>query len=226
MEAAASQIALTIANARQAELAQRQLAAIRAVGEVSRGSIRTGSAEMLVALADLARDLTGADDAVIYLVENDLHTASAESVSDEARARGQVRMPTPARKVGEGLVGWVIASGEAAFIPDARLDPRTHSHRQISGREAVIAVPMRSGGRTRGCIRLGVVGRRRFTEDDLWLAQAFADEAMHALDLAHAQDRALAAAYAAGAQQAVAPQATGLRQRRCPADGADQLEPA
>jgi GAF domain-containing protein len=219
MEAAASQIALTISNARQAEQAKRQLAAFRAVGEVSRRSIRTGSAEMLVALADLIRDLTSADDAVIYLVENDMVTPAAESVSDEARERGQVRVNTPSRKVGAGLMGWVIASGEPAFIPDARLDPRTRSNRQVAGREAVIAVPMRTSGRTRGCIRLGVVGRRRFTEDDLWLAQAFADEAMQALDLAHAQERALIAAYAAGAQRAPG--------AHCPmADGADRPESA
>jgi GAF domain-containing protein len=205
MEAAASQIALTIANARLAEQARRQLDAIRAVGEVSHRSIGTGGAGMLPALADRARDLTGADDAVIYVVENQVIRAAAESVSDEARARGQVRMPSPARMVGEGLVGWVIASGEAAFIPDSRLDPRTRSHRQVAGTEAVIAVPMRTRGRTRGCIRLGVVGRRRFTEDDLWLAQSLADEAMGAIDFAYAQERALAAAYAAGAHQATAP---------------------
>jgi GAF domain-containing protein len=104
MEAAASQIALTIANARLAEQARRQLAALRAVGEVSRHSIATGSTAMLPALADRARDLTGADDAVIYLVENDVITAMAESISDEARERGQVRIPGPSRRVGEGLV--------------------------------------------------------------------------------------------------------------------------
>jgi GAF domain-containing protein len=103
-------------------------------------------------------------------------------------------------------VGWVIASGEAAFIPDARLDPRTRSNRHITGIEAVIAVPMRTGsGRTRGCIRLGIVGMRRFTEDDLWLAQAFADAAVSAIDLAYAQERALTAAFAAGAVNAATP---------------------
>jgi GAF domain-containing protein len=91
----------------------------------------------------------------------------------------------------------------------------------VAFREAVIAVPMRTGGRTRGCIRLGVVGRRRFTEDDLWLAQAVADEAMRALDLAHAQERALAAAYAAGARQSLDDHRTCATP-----DGADHLEPA
>lgn len=207
MEAAASQIALTLANARLAEQAQRQLAASRAIAEISRVGLTAGSTAMLPTLADRVRELTAADDAVIFLADpgDQTYTGAAESVSEEARARGQSRLPTPPRKVGEGLVGWVIASSEAAFIPDARRDPRTQSSRQIEGGiEAVLAVPMRTGGRALGCIRLGVVGMRRFTEEDLWLAQSFADEAARALDIAREQEHARAEAYAAGAREALA----------------------
>ncbi len=204
MEAAASQIALTLANARLAEQAQRQLAASRAIAEIGRVGLTDGSMAMLPALAERVRELTAADDAVIFLVDpgEETYTGAAESVSEEARARGQSRLPTPPRKVGEGLVGWVIAASEAAFIPDARRDPRTQSSRQIEGIEAVLAVPMRVDGRVLGCIRLGVVGLSRFTEDDLWLAQSFADDAARGLDIAREQERARAAAYAAGAREA------------------------
>lgn len=206
MEASASQIALTLANARMAEEAQRKLAAARAISEIARVGLTAGSPAMLPALADRVRELTAADDAVIFLLDpgEETFSGAVESVSEDARARGQSRMPAPPRNVGEGLVGWVIASNEAAFIPDARRDPRTQSSRQIEGIEAVLAVPMRIGGRAIGCIRLGVVGRRRFTEEDLWLAQSFADEAARALDIASEQAHARAEAYAAGAREALA----------------------
>lgn len=193
MEAAASQIALTIANARLAEQTQRQLAATRAVDNAVLLGIRQGEQAMLQEIADRAREATGADDTVVYLRQGELIVAAAESVSAEARARGQGRMPTPPRKLGEGLVGWVIASEEAAFVRDPRLDPRIQSRRQIEGIEAIIAVPMRTDGTTIGCIRHGVVGRRRFVEDDLWIAQSFADDAARALEILREHQRAFPA---------------------------------
>jgi GAF domain-containing protein len=207
MEAAASQIALVIANARLAQQARRHLAASKAIAEITRLGIVEGPTAMLQSVADRARDLTRADDAVIYLIQDQLIVAAAESVSDEGRARGQGRMPVPPRNLGEGLVGWVIASDEPAFVQDPRRDPRVRSTRQIAGIEAIIAVPMRSGRDVFGCVRLGVVGRRRFTEDDLWLTKAFGDEAAAAVVIAREHEQALAAAYAAGVQHAIA----GLR---------------
>jgi len=143
MEAAANQIGLILANARIAEQTARQLAAARTMAEIGQIGIEEGLESMLQALVDRARELTGADVARIYLVDPASNTfrPNAESLSSAGRAKDFGRMASPVREVGSGLVGWVIASGEAAFVPAVRLDPRTRAHRPAQLREGVQARP-------------------------------------------------------------------------------------
>ncbi|HZT09330.1 MAG TPA: GAF domain-containing protein [Chloroflexota bacterium] len=205
MEAAASQIGLTLANAELAEQARRQLAATRAMGEVARLSASAGLTVTLDALVGRARDITDADAATVYLVDDDGATFSpaAESLSDQGRAADIGRMATPRREIGTGLVGWVIAAGEAAFVPDVRRDPRTQT-RHTAIREGAIAVPMRVGSTVVGCFRISVLGKRRFAEGDLWVAQTLADEAAVALQNAREMERIEARARAEGERVAAA----------------------
>lgn len=179
MEAAASQIGLTLLNAELAEQARRHLEATRAIGEVARLANGASIKESLRAMAALVRTLTDADAAFICLTDAGGQTFSvvAEDLSDAARSAAIGRTVAATRQIGEGLVGWVIASGEAAFVPDRRLDPRSQPGRLAPLAEAVIAAPMRAGGETFGCVRVSTTGARRFAESDLWLAQALADEA-------------------------------------------------
>lgn len=196
MEAAANQIGLVLANAELAEQTRRQLAATQAMGEVARLAANAGMEATLQALADRSRELTDAEDAVVYLVDADRENfgPAAESLAESWAADTTRIATTPIRQVGQGLVGWVIASGEAAFVPDVRRDPRTRSTRTSERPEAVIAVPMRARGETLGCLRLSITGRRRFAEADLWLAQTLADEAALAVQSAQEQQQAREAA--------------------------------
>jgi GAF domain-containing protein len=200
MEACASQIALTIANAELAEQMRRQLAAARAIREVARLAANGGPEATLAALADQVRELTRADSALVFLADPDGETYSlaAQSLSDRARAADVRDDVGPARQIGIGLAGWVIASGEAAFVPDVRRDPRAHVHRIQELGGAVIAVPMRVGSGTVGCLRLSVMEKRRFAEADLWLAQTLADEAALAVERAEEVARARAEGFGAG----------------------------
>jgi GAF domain-containing protein len=201
MEAAANQIGLTLANAELAEQTRRQLAATRAMAEVARLGVSAGVQPALSALAARARELTDAEAATVYLLDasGDTFAPAAESLAGSARAPELQRLTAPPRMINRGLVGWVIASGEAAFVPDVRRDPRTRSQRSSQTAEAVIAVPLRLSGHTKGCLRLSVMGQRRFTESDLWLAQTLADEAALAVQGAEEQEHARAAARTAGA---------------------------
>lgn len=200
MEAAANQIGLILANAHLAEQTARQLAARRAMAEAGQMGLDGDINGMLQALVDRAQELTEADVARVYLVDpvGDTFRPSAESLSARGRQKNLGRMSSPVREIGSGLLGWVIASGEAAFVPDARLDPRTRSHRLTHLREAVIAVPMRLPARIIGCLLLSMARGRRFTEADLWVAQALADQAALAVQGAQLQERARAAAYEDG----------------------------
>ncbi|MBM2809986.1 MAG: hypothetical protein HW416_745 [Chloroflexi bacterium] len=205
MEAAASQVGLTLANATLAELTRRQLAATRAIGEVARLGASASVQETLDALVGRVRELTVADAALVYLVDPDGATfhAAAESLTFEAKAAQIGRIDGPQRLVGTGMVGWVIASGEAAFIPDLSRDPRSSSHHLTPAGEASIAVPMWTNGQVIGCLRVAITGGRRFTESDLWLVQTLANEASLALDSVRRQAEARADAHLAG-QRSVA----------------------
>jgi GAF domain-containing protein len=187
MEAAAAQIGLTLANAELAEQTRRQLAATQAISEVARLQRNGGLEGTLESLVTCVRELTEADLAIIYLTDpgGETYSAVAESLSREGKAADFGRKSTPTRAVGIGLVGWVIAAGEAAFVPDLRRDPRTQTA-HIAAPEAAIAVPMRLSGGVVGCLRLSLLGHRQFAESDLWLAQTLADEA--ALAVQHARE--------------------------------------
>jgi GAF domain-containing protein len=200
MEAAANQVGLLLANAQLAEQTARQLAATRVMAEVGQLGVTGGMNLTLQAIVDRAKELTAADVARVYLVDPDTNTfgPNAESLSETGLQKNLGRMSSPVREVGSGLVGWVILSGEAAFVPDARLDPRTRSHRLAQLREAVIAVPMRAPDRVIGCLVVSKTRRRRFTEADLWVAQTLADGAATAVQGAKLHERARAADYEDG----------------------------
>jgi GAF domain-containing protein len=197
MEAAANQIGLILANAHFAEQTTRQLAAARAMAEVGQIGLGGDIRGMLQALVDRAQELTAADVVRLYLVDPgaDTFRPSAESLSPAGREHNLGRMSSPVREIGSGLVGWVIASGEPAFVPDVRLDPRTRSQRLSQLREAVIAVPMRLPDRIIGCLNFSLMRGRRFIESDLWVAQTMADQAAMAVQGAHLHDRGRAGAY-------------------------------
>jgi GAF domain-containing protein len=202
MEAAASQIGLTLANAKLADETRRQLAATQAIADIARLGARAGVGTALQALVERVGELTAADAALVYLVDptGESYAAAAESVADPQLAADISRREAPVRRVGTGLVGWVLAAGEAAFVPDVRLDPRAASQRRAARpREATIIVPMKTADRAVGCLRLSVFGKRRFTEADLWLAQTVADQTVLVVQIAEEQERTRASARTAGA---------------------------
>jgi GAF domain-containing protein len=205
MEAAANQIGLILANAHFAEQTTRQLAAARAMAEVGQIGLAGDMRGMLQALVDRAQELTGADVVRIYLVDPgaDTFRPSAESLSSTGREHNLGRMSSPVREIGSGLVGWVIASGEPAFVPDVRLDPRTRSQRLAQLREAVIAAPMRLPDRVIGCLNLSLMRGRRFVEADLWVAQTMADQAALTVQGAQLHSRAQAGSYHDGFERGV-----------------------
>ncbi len=84
--------------------------------------------------------------------------------------------------VGDSVAGRVLATGRPLLLGDsqdqfAELTPR---HRTIS---SSVVVPLRSGGRAIGVLSLAISDSpAMFTEDDLRLAQMFADQAAGILD--------------------------------------------
>ena len=110
---------------------------------------------------------------------------------------------------GDGVIGWVVEHNEPVANADVLADPRfvfpepRRSELAAGGNVAVLAVPLRAKGTLIGVLAVADKGGRVYSETELTLLQAFADQAALALenarlyqrgqeayaDLAEAQDR-------------------------------------
>jgi diguanylate cyclase (GGDEF)-like protein len=89
-------------------------------------------------------------------------------------------------KAGEGIAGWVAREGEPLLVADVQSDPRFSGridHASGFHTAAVLAVPLRSKGRTLGVIEL-INGRTEdgFDDDDVRTLATIADYAAIALE--------------------------------------------
>jgi len=86
---------------------------------------------------------------------------------------------------GVGVIGRVLRTGEAAFVPDVTADPD-----YVAGRPDVaseIAVPLRAGGALLGVLNIESTAAAPLTADDLHLVRTVADRLANALLLGRQQ---------------------------------------
>ena len=86
--------------------------------------------------------------------------------------------------VGEGITGWVAATGQPLNVRDAAADPRAID---IPGsldltEESMLLAPLRSEGRVIGVVVLSRLGLDRFSDDELRLLGVLADQAAVAIE--------------------------------------------
>jgi GAF domain-containing protein/CheY-like chemotaxis protein len=86
--------------------------------------------------------------------------------------------------VGEGLVGLVVARGEAVTMPDVLGDPRVLNTTRLRGEgiSSAAAVPLRIGSRLLGTLAIASRARREYSAEELALVQSLADQAAIAID--------------------------------------------
>ena len=84
-----------------------------------------------------------------------------------------------------GVVGRVLRTGEAALVPDVRVDPDYHAGDPDVASE--IAVPLQAEGHTFGVLNIESTAEQPLSEADLRLAQALADRLSGALLLGREQ---------------------------------------
>jgi Nif-specific regulatory protein len=95
-------------------------------------------------------------------------------------------------KVGEGIAGWVAKHGEPVLSNDVQHDPRySHKLDQITDipLQSILCLPLASKGKVLGV--LNIINKPeggRFTEEDLHLAQAFAEQVSIAIENANLYD--------------------------------------
>ncbi|MBI3079114.1 MAG: response regulator [Deltaproteobacteria bacterium] len=175
---------------------------------------RKRAEEVTKALAQVARelvgtlDLTQATDRVVSTVRRLFRVPRAGLFQLERRsgalicvangegddARRWIGLTLPA---GTGVVGRAIVEGRPIWSPDVLADPRITYPESVGARvreegyRSVVGVPLTAGGETLGALFLGDAAGRVFTEDELQLQSAFADQAALALRNAQLHTTAL-----------------------------------
>ena len=145
-----------------------------------------GSAGLLRALTDTARQLFGAQACSLALLSDDeselVYTTAAGAGAEDITG---LRMPS-----GRGIAGWVAMSGQPIAIDDLRNDPRfAKDVAEDTGYipQALLAVPVVSPARLLGVMTLlDRDAARPGADQDMTLLSVFADQAALALEAARA----------------------------------------
>jgi two-component system, NarL family, sensor histidine kinase DevS len=181
--ALAAAAGVAVENARLYDESQRQQRWLRASGEVT-SRLLSGAEpdEVLSLIAELARDLVGADAVVLALPDEDKKRLVIEYATGEqvGEARGLV---LPA---GESLSGQVLATGEPVTVPDFSQDERAAGvGRDVLKIGPAVLVPLGAQGNVRGVLTAGrAPGRQPFAAAAAEMIATFAAQAAVALELA------------------------------------------
>jgi len=183
MDTVRGQATLLLRNTRlfeQADHDRRRLVALYEVGRRLVGAHLTE--EVLSLIVNESAQLLGAEAAGLRLLEGDDLVVGARTKS----AVGI--MASPRLKVGVGLSGLVVTSGEPLAVEDisqsSLLDPDDRSTMVGAGFLGFLGVPLRPKDRIIGVLNVYTRSRRRFSPEDISVLSAFADQASLAIEKA------------------------------------------
>jgi GAF domain-containing protein len=181
--ALAAAAGVAVENARLYDEAQRQQRWLRASGEVT-SRLLSGAEpdEVLSLIADLARDLAGADLVVLALPDEDNKRLVIEYATGERAEEAQGLVLS----AGESLSGQVLATGEPVTLQDFSRDERTAPvAREVLGLGPAVLVPLGTLGNVRGVLTAGrAPGRPPFAAAAAEMLATFASQAAVAVELA------------------------------------------
>jgi GAF domain-containing protein/ActR/RegA family two-component response regulator len=176
LAAFAQQVAAEVRQLRHFDLAQRRMHDLEIVSEVGRiMGTKLEVDDLLETIAtQVVERLECAHCTLFFLTEEE-----GESVLKPEMSRGAdtTKIMTRRFQVGEGLAGWVFAHNEPLMLDDAGSDPRYVPPR-IDKEEprSMLVVPIAVGGRTIGVISAEQHLRRWFSQRDLALLEAVAQQ--------------------------------------------------
>lgn len=112
------------------------------------------------------RRLVDFDECIIFLLDES--GAYVEPILASATPRVEMKVPRRARKLGEGVSGWVALHAKSAIFDSTRLDPRVSQDIRTADFDmSVIGVPLMHHDKVSGVITVGKEGPGRFDESDL-----------------------------------------------------------
>ena len=163
---------------------QRHNEEMTALSHISTSLTKTlDLSELTSQVVDHIFSLFQADGCTIYLMEDgnkSLRVISARESQSDPEILAQILNSHP--RVGFGMVGSVAATGEPILSGNAELDPRaTHIPGTPFDDESVMGIPLKAEGETFGVLWVYKLSLDAFNEEDLQLAQIFANQVSVAL---------------------------------------------
>ncbi|MCI0901363.1 MAG: GAF domain-containing protein, partial [Chloroflexi bacterium] len=187
----AGQAALALENARLLDEADRERQRSEALYEISNRLAGVHDTdEVLDLIVNEAARLLGAPAAYLRLVEDDQLVAGAATQSAAAYLAETVDAQPRVEVVAEttNAMGRVMATKKPMVIEDAANDETLTSETRLRNRKygfhGAAAIPLLANGRSIGVLAVMDNRIRRFTDDEVSLLMAFADQASLALDKA------------------------------------------
>jgi GAF domain-containing protein len=162
------------------ESLQQQTATANVLKVISRSAFDLQA--VLTTLAESARDLCGASFVTLSLREGDAMRLRAESGCTPEIV--QFMGAHPIRAGRETFTGRVMLSGEAVHLPDVFADPEYDFGEgpRIGNYRALLAVPLLRDGQVEGVFALARPEPAPFTERQIEMVRAFADQAVIAIE--------------------------------------------
>jgi len=144
----------------------------------------TSVEEVSAALCSQTQRVVAFDNARVYVLHDDGRMLEPVAFRPHAREYQGESASDLRVTVGEGITGWVAATGQQLIIHDAARDPRAV---QVPGsadlpEESMVLAPLRSEGRVIGVVVLSRLGLSRFSDDELRLLGVLADQAAVAIE--------------------------------------------
>ncbi len=143
--------------------------------------------ELLDKMLSISTQMLSAEAGSILLLDDKKN----ELVFAAATGKKSSELKGVAVPLGSGIAGWVAREERSILVPDAQADPRFYKRvdkRTSFNTKSIIAVPLISKGRLIGVVEIlnkkGKEGNESFTQEDINLLEAFANQASAALEKA------------------------------------------
>lgn len=173
----ATQLAIALGNARLFSEAMREKVENQLLLELT--TQISGSLDMnrlLEQILDLVFQVVRYDAAGIYLVDKRTQWITRQTIRGYDPARDEaVRL-----KVGKGLIGWAVKTGQGVIVSDVLTDPRYVNARDETRSEMV--APIRIGAEVIGGFNLESDEPEAYEAEDMHLLTAFASQAAVAIE--------------------------------------------
>jgi signal transduction histidine kinase len=127
--------------------------------------------EVLLRISTVAREISGADAASLYLYDE-----RSDSFI-RAYAIGVTGDWSPSHLRSTGMTRRIVREGKPVLVMDTHTNPEVNPHTVEAGIGSLIAVPLISQGQTVGVLYVGSYQTRQFDEGDVQIVSALANQA-------------------------------------------------